>query len=172
MRRMIGLMAALLMVACDGGGGGGKSAAEIKAEWDEHCETRAMCPDGREAEACKAEYTCLSKMLRTDMLEKTVACEADRMCNEGDDACYSLDAQGLTPSTAGQKFQDDCLARRAACEAAGTPGPADDFCIGTPIMNDSAIAVFAPCLTGACEGIEACLEGKFVEAVPECAQGE
>ena len=84
-----------LLGAC---GDDAASTAELEADSGQHCEELATCEDGRDAEGCKSELACLEEALRPDMLAKTVACESARVCDSHDDACYSLEAQGLTRS--------------------------------------------------------------------------
>jgi hypothetical protein len=158
----------LLLAACDGGGGSTRSTAEIQAEWDQHCDAFAVCPDGRDASACKAEFTCLDGALRADMLDKVAACQHARACGDGDDACYSLAAQGLTPSAVAMTFQNDCLAKRTTCTTAGTTF-SDDFCYSAAMFDDSIISSMSSCLGGGCADVATCLEGALTTAVPACA---
>jgi hypothetical protein len=158
----------LLAAAACGDDSNARSSAEIKADWDAHCDTSAACPlSETDPVACKAQFTCLDVTLRADMLDKTAACEKARTCTTSDDACFSLDAQGLTPSATASSFQTDCLAKRTTCTTAGTTF-SDDFCYTAAIFQDPIITSMSSCLSGACTDVATCFEGKLASAGPDC----
>jgi hypothetical protein len=158
----------LTAAACGGDDGSARSSAEIKADWDAHCDTSAACPlSETDPVECKAELTCLDATLRADMLDRMAACQKARTCTTGDDACFSLEAQGLTPSATASTFQTDCLAKHSTCTTAGTTF-SDDYCSGAGIFQDSLIASMSSCLSGACTDVGDCVEGKVAAAAPDC----
>jgi hypothetical protein len=161
-----------VIAACDGGGDDGKSTAELKADWDKTCVDRATeCPErSNDPEHCKAEFPCLSTVFRPDMLEKIVACEDALTCEQGDDDCYSLEAQGLTPSAKAAKFKTDCLAKVASCQDQGDGAFKDDFCYVTISMTDGLVGAIDTCLASACSDVGDCFEAKLTEIAPACTK--
>jgi hypothetical protein len=158
----------LLLTACDDGKNGStRSTAEIQAEWGAHCDAFAACPDGRAADACKAEFTCMEAAMRADVLDKAVACEHARACDTNDDACYSVEALGLTPSAAAMTFRTDCQAKRTTCANEGTSF-ADDYCYTAAMFEDATISTLSTCLSGACADVRTCFETAFAAAAPGC----
>ena len=159
----------LLTAAACGDDSNGRSSAEVKADWDAHCDFSAACPlSETDPVACKSQLTCLDMTMRADMLDKTAACEKARTCETGDDACFSLEAQGLTPSATASSFQTDCLAKRTTCSTAGTSF-SDDFCYGAAVFEDSIITSMSSCLSGACGDMATCFQGVLTAASPACA---
>jgi hypothetical protein len=101
------------------------------------------------------------------MLDKMVACQAERTCTTGDDLCFSLQAQGLTPTATATSFQSDCLAKRGTCASAGT-NFSDDYCISAAIFEDPTIATLSTCLSDECAQVEACFNATVAAVAPGC----
>jgi len=157
------------MVGCDGGGDSPPSTAELQADWNARCESFATeCPDPpRDPEKCKAEWPCLEAAMRPDMLVKTVACTIARTCEGSDDACSSVEVQGITPSAKAAAFKQACLDRKTECSGLG-----DDYCYVAQAMKDELIVGFEGCLTLECADIEACFDTKLAEGAPSCADSD
>jgi hypothetical protein len=151
----------VLLAACGGDDSSTRSTAEIQAEWGQHCDAFASCTDGRDAAECKAEFPCLQALLRPDMLDKAVACEHARTCGTGDDACYSTEIQGITPSAAADSYESACNTKRTSCTAENNSF-ADDYCVMAGMFKDSIIGSLQACLDQPCTDIRTCFQAATV----------
>jgi hypothetical protein len=175
MRALLVVTFASMLFACTSTGGEGTSPAELEDDWGAACDNfAATCPDmAQDPAGCKAQYPCLAATFRPDMLAKTVACESARVCESGsDDACYSLEAQGLTPSSTGATFKTDCLARKSECDAMNAGSFGDDYCFIAETFKDSVIDAVAACLAQPCDATSSCFKTSLSAAAPACTEGQ
>jgi hypothetical protein len=143
-------------------------SAALQEEWNAHCDNLGECPDARDSASCKADYTCIAALMRPDMLAKTVECTSALTCGVNDDACYSLEAQGLQPTVAAAEFSADCMTRKSTCDGAGGGTFSDDYCRAALSIKDSIVEAAADCLTKSCEQITACLKSTFNDDALGC----
>jgi hypothetical protein len=163
------VLLSLLTAAACGDDDDTGATVDLRADWNAHCDAFAACPVATDAASCKASFSCMETAMRADMLAKTVACQSARTCDSGgDDACYSLEAQGLAPSAAAASYQSDCLAKRDTCTGTGTSF-SDDYCYSPTILKDPTIATLADCLSGECATIAACADAAINAAAPGCS---
>jgi hypothetical protein len=163
---LITLFSMFMLVACSDD----KSTAALEQDWSAHCDDYAMrCPNNsQEAASCKADFACLSNVLRADLLPKMIECNTARTCEQSDDACFDLATQGLSPSAAAVKFKDDCLAKKSICDAAGGDTISNDRCTGAAVLKDDVLTPFAACLSSACADLKPCLRQAEAAAAPGC----
>jgi hypothetical protein len=164
----LALPMALLLFACGGDSTstGPRTAAEIQADWDAHCDTFASCPQNpRDAAECKAEYPCREALMRAEALDRMTACERDRACGTSDDGCYTSLLEGVEATSVAEQFRGDCLAKQASCTGSGGTFSEDD-CIGAKLDKDSIVQNMAACLDSACPDIRDCLHA--AETAPAC----